>query len=66
MCLKKKGFYFLRSVIYGCTGSLVLCLGFLQLWRAGAALVVVLGLLIAVVSLVAEQALGVWRLELPS
>ena len=36
-------------------------MGFLQLWRAGAALGVVHGLLVSVVSLVAERGLqGTW------
>ena len=31
-------FYFLFYFIFGCIGSLLLCTGFLQLWRAGATL----------------------------
>ena len=58
---------FLYLFILGCTGSLLLCAGFLQLQRAGLLFVVVHGLLTAVASLVAEhklQAHGLQQLQL--
>ena len=48
---------FLIFLIFGCIGSLLLHAGFFQLWRAGATLRVVHGLLVAVASLVAEPGL---------
>ena len=47
---------FLNSFIYlfGCSGSSLLCMGFLYLWRAGATLAVLLGLLMAAASLAGE------------
>ena len=45
--------YLFIYLIFGCVGSLLLCVGFLQFWRAGATLVAVHGLLMAVASLVA-------------
>ena len=54
-----KVFFFLIFIyfIFGCVGSSVLHAGFLQLWRAGATLIAVRWLLIAVASLVAKHGL---------
>ena len=53
---------FLSSFIFDCAGSLLLCTGFsLVVMRQGYSLVSVLGLLIAVASLVAEHRLYVGR-----
>ena len=35
---KRKSYLFICLFIFGCVGSLLLCTGFLQLWRAGATL----------------------------
>ena len=59
--LKKKLINYL--FILGCIGSLLLHAGFLQLQRAGATLVAVCGLLIAVASLVVEHSLQVCGLQ---
>ena len=44
-------------LFFGCTGSSLLRVGFLQLWRAGATPVATQGLLTVVASLVAERGL---------
>ena len=43
--------------IFGCTGSSLLCAGFLWLWQVGATLVAIYRLLIAVASFAAEHGL---------
>ena len=51
-------FFFLTIyLIFGCDGSLLLCLGFLSLWGLGLPFAVVLWVLIAAASLVGEHRL---------
>ena len=52
----------LHSLTFDCSGSSLLCIGFLQLWQMGGySLVAVLGLLIALASLVVEH--GLWDVQ---
>ena len=55
-------FFKLHSLTFDCSGSSLLCIGFLQLWQMGGySLVAVLGLLIALASLVVEH--GLWDVQ---
>ena len=47
-------FFKIYLFTFGCAGSSLLCMGFLQLWRLGTIVVVVCGLLVVITSVVAE------------